>query len=269
MLLITTVPAMFLAARGVPPLRLVAATMLGGALTAGGGNALNMVWDRDIDARMPRTCHRPLVTGVVSPRAAVVFAMSLEAGGFVILWTQDNLLAALLAIGAAAYYLGVYTMALKRTTRLNVVIGGAAGAMPVLVGWAAVAGTVGAPAWVLFAIILLWTPPHSWALAMRYRDDYARARVPMLPAVAAGRVVAGQILAFVVLLVGASVVLAPVGDLGLAYLTGAGALGAAFTAMSWRFVRSASPGRAMALFHFSNAYLALLFISVAVAAIGR
>ncbi len=173
LLLVTTIPTMFVAARHVPSIRLMVMTVVGGALAAGGANALNMVYDRDIDALMERTKNRPLVTGVITPRAATLFAATLELGAFALLWSTVNALSAVLALSATAFYLGVYTMWLKRSSPQNIVIGGAAGAVPVLVGWSAVTGHLGLAPFVLFAIIFLWTPPHFWALAVRYRDDYA------------------------------------------------------------------------------------------------
>ena len=181
LLLITTVPTMFVAARRVPTLSLIVATLVGGALAAGGANAINMVVDRDIDALMERTKHRPLVTGEITPAAAMVFAVALETAAFVVLWTTVNLLSAVLAVSATAFYLGVYTMWLKRSSPQNIVIGGAAGAVPVLVGWSAVTGHLGVAPFVMFGVIFLWTPPHFWALAVRYRDDYEAAGRPDAP----------------------------------------------------------------------------------------
>jgi protoheme IX farnesyltransferase len=268
-LLITTVPTMCLAYHGIPPLGLVAATVTGGALTAGGANALNMVYDRDIDARMSRTSRRPLVTGVVSPLVAVLFAAGLEVAGFTLLWAQVSLVAAGLALGAAAFYVGIYTALLKRRTSQNIVIGGAAGAAPVLVGWAAVTGGVAPVAWGLFAIVCLWTPPHTWALGLRYRDDYAGVGVPMLPAVAPPATVANWILAYTAGLVAVSLAIAPIGGLGVVYLGGAAPLGAVFMALAWRVCRDPAPRRAMALFHYSIVYVGLLFACVGAGALVR
>ncbi|MGH9301678.1 MAG: heme o synthase, partial [Acidimicrobiales bacterium] len=184
LLLVTTLPTMIVAKRGWPSVALMAWTLIGGALAAGGANAINMVVDRDIDAIMHRTRQRPLVTGVMTPSAALVFAVSLEVAAFVELWALVNLLSAVLAVSATAFYVFVYTLWLKRSSRQNIVIGGAAGAVPVLVGWSAVTGGLGLAPLVLFAIIFVWTPPHFWALAFKYRDDYSAADVPMLPAVA-------------------------------------------------------------------------------------
>ncbi|MEO7556651.1 MAG: heme o synthase [Acidimicrobiales bacterium] len=185
LLLVTTVPTMVVAERGLPSLWLMVATVLGGTMAAGGANAINMYVDRDIDKLMKRTRARPLVTGIIEPRNALVFAIGLEVAAFGFLWAAVNLLSAVLAVSATLFYVFVYTLWLKRTTSQNIVIGGAAGAVPVLVGWAAVTNSLGWAPLVLFGIIFYWTPPHFWALAIRYRDDYAAADVPMLPAVAA------------------------------------------------------------------------------------
>jgi protoheme IX farnesyltransferase len=175
LLLVTTVPVMFVAERGVPDLGLVVATVLGGSLAAGGANAVNMVVDRDIDALMERTRNRPLVTGELTPRSALVFAVGLEVAAFVLLWTAVNLLSAVLAVAACLFYVFVYTLWLKRTSSQNIVIGGAAGAVPTLIGWTAVTGELAWAPVVLFGVIFFWTPPHFWALAIRYREDYSAA----------------------------------------------------------------------------------------------
>ena len=195
LLLVTTVPSMILAEQGLPPVWLIAATVVGGAMAAGGANALNMYVDRDIDRLMHRTRNRPLVTGAVRPAEAVVFAAALTVGSFVWLWAFVNLLSAALATAAAAFYVFVYSLWLKRTSIRNIVIGGAAGAVPTLVGWTAVTGSLDWPPVVLFAVIFYWTPPHFWALAIRYRSDYQAADVPMLPAVAGLRATARRIVA--------------------------------------------------------------------------
>src|SRR5579875_2554919 len=182
-LLVTTLPTMIVAARGLPRWGLMLATLVGGTLAAGGANAINMVVDRDIDAVMRRTARRPLVTGVVRPAEALVFAIGLEVLAFALLWGTVNLLSAVLAVSATLFYVFVYTLWLKRSSSQNIVIGGAAGAVPVLVGWAAVRGSVGLAPVLLFALIFVWTPPHFWALAIRYRDDYRSVDVPMMPVV--------------------------------------------------------------------------------------
>jgi len=260
LLLVTTVPTMFVAAQGVPSVRLMGLTVAGGALAAGGANALNMVYDRDIDALMERTKHRPLVTGAVTPRAATTFALCLEATAFTLLWLTVNPLSAVLAVSATAFYLAVYTAWLKRSSPQNIVVGGAAGAVPVLVGWSAVTGHLGMAPLVLFALIFLWTPPHFWALAVRYREDYANARVPMLPSVADTGTVTRQIVAYVVAVWVCSIVLVPVAHLHAAYAATALVLGAVFLAYAVALARDTSPRRAMKLFGFSITYLTVLFV---------
>ena len=264
LLLVTTIPTMFVARRGVPSLWLMLATLVGGALAAGGANAINMVVDRDIDRVMHRTRNRPLVTGAVHPRNGLVFALVLEVVAFVELWLAVNPLAAALAVSATLFYVFVYTLWLKRTSSQNIVIGGAAGAVPVLVGWAAVTGTLSWTPLVLFALIFLWTPPHFWALAVRYRDDYRAAGVPMLPAVATVAGTARQVFAYSAALVAVSLVLAPVASLGIVYLVGAAVLGAAFLAMAAELWMQPSPKVAMRLFRFSITYLTLLFVVMAI-----
>jgi protoheme IX farnesyltransferase len=261
LLLITTVPAMILAASGWPGTWLMIATLAGGTLSAGGANAINNYLDRDIDARMRRTRHRPLPAHRVSDAEALAVGTVLGTAGFVWLWATVNLVAALLSTGALAFYVFVYSMALKRSTPHNIVIGGAAGAGPVLVGWAAVTGSVGLAAWVLFAIVFFWTPPHFWALALRYRADYERAGVPMLPVVAGERATTVQIFSYTLLLAGISLLLHPVAGLGTVYLVSAAVLGVWFLAGALRLGRDTT--RAMAFFRDSNLYLALLFAAVA------
>src|SRR5205809_3069973 len=200
LLLVTTLPTMIVARRGLPSGWLVLSTLVGGSLAAGGANAINMYADRDIDRLMERTRNRPLVTGVITTRAALTFAVALEVVAFVELWTLVNLLAAALAVSATLFYVFVYTLWLKRTSSNNIVIGGAAGAVPVLVGWAAVTNSLDWAPIVLFAVIFYWTPPHFWALAIKYRDDYARAEVPMLPSVASIKTTATRILGYTLLL---------------------------------------------------------------------
>jgi len=263
LLLVTTLPTMLVARRGVPSLELMVLTLLGGSLAAGGANALNMVLDRDIDTVMHRTRNRPLVTGAVTPWAATVFAVVLEVVAFVELWAGVNLLSAALAVAATAFYIVVYTLWLKRSSTQNIVIGGAAGAVPVLVGWSAVTDRLGWAPLVLFAVIVIWTPPHFWALAIRYRDDYSKARVPMLPAVATLRRTARQILVYSVLLVAVTVLFAVVGHMGPLYLVGALVLGALFIWFALRLRRQQSAGAAMALFRYSITYLTLLFVAMA------
>jgi heme o synthase len=264
LLLITTLPTMVVAERGLPPVPLMAATLLGGALAVGGANAINMFVDRDIDKLMHRTAKRPLVTGAVTPRAALVFAIILEVAAFMELWAWVNLLSAALALSATLFYVFIYTLWLKRTSSQNIVIGGAAGAVPVLVGWAAVTDGLSWAPVVMFAVIFTWTPPHFWSLAVKYRDDYQAASVPMLPAVATLRRTAREILLYSVLLVGVSLLLAVVGTLGLIYVVAASVLGVVFVAMAIRLLRRQTAKSAMQLFSYSITYLTLLFVFMAV-----
>ncbi len=269
LLLVTTLPTMIVAERGMPSIGLIVATLVGGTLAAGGANAINMYVDRDIDRLMHRTEKRPLVTGAVTPTAALVFALSLEVLAFAELWWLVNLLSAVLAVSATAFYVFVYTLWLKRRSTQNIVIGGAAGAVPVLVGWAAVTDSLSWAPVVLFGIIFIWTPPHFWALAVRYREDYQAANVPMLPAVASLRRTTREIVFYTVALVGVSLLFAPVGHMGWAYVVIAGALGAVFLAMAVRLWRLASRDRAsgkdaMRLFSYSITYLTVLFVAMAV-----
>jgi protoheme IX farnesyltransferase len=263
LLLVTTVPPMVLAARGVPSLGLVASVLIGGALAAGGANTINCWLERDRDQLMRRTRHRPLPAGAVDPRPALVFGIVLEVAAFGVLWVSANLLAAGLAIAAAVFYVFVYTIWLKPRTVQNIVIGGAAGAVPVLVGWAAVTGTVGLPAWVLFAVVFCWTPAHFWALALRYRDDYAAAGFPMLPVVRGPDVAATHILAYAAVVAILSLALPLVASMGAIYWAVATLLGLVFVAQAVRLRREPSAQRAIAFFSLSNTYLALLFAAVA------
>ena len=264
LLLITTLPTMILAKDGLPGVWLMVATLLGGTLAAGGANAINMYVDRDIDKLMHRTRKRPLVTGVIAPRNALVFAVSLEVLAFVELLAWVNLLSAVLAVSATLFYVFVYTLWLKRTSKQNIVIGGAAGAMPVLVGWAAVTDSLAWAPLVLFGIIFMWTPPHFWALAVKYREDYEAANVPMMPVVATFRRTAIEILAYTVVMVGLTLLLAPVAHLGLLYVVAAGILGAGFIALAVRLWVQATPKASMQLFSYSITYLTLLFVVMAV-----
>lgn len=262
LLLITTVPAMLLA--GKPSWWLVVATLLGGGLSAGSANAINCYFDRDIDVKMERTSERPLPKHQVTPRAAFVFGVTLGVAGFIWLFFLVNLLAAALATSAILFYVFIYTLWLKRTTPWNIVIGGAAGAVPVLVGWAAVTGRVEGPAWFMFAIIFYWTPPHFWALSLRYQSDYERAGVPMLPVVAGIEETARQITVYSVVLVAVSLMMLPVAGLGWAYLVSALLLGGLFIGYALRLKLQPGVQRAMSLFHFSLAYLVLLFAAMAI-----
>jgi protoheme IX farnesyltransferase len=264
LLLITTVPAMMLAVRGMPPLRLVLATLVGGSIAAGSANAVNSYLDRDIDGVMRRTRRRPLPAGEVTPEDALRFGFVLGAISFFFLGITVNVLAASLALSAITFYVFVYTLWLKRTSTQNIVIGGAAGAIPVLVGWAAVTGTVAAPAWILFAIVFAWTPPHFWALAMQFRGDYAAAGVPMLPVVRGEEETRRQILLYSLVLFATTLLLYPVARMGPAYLATAIALGGLFVYRALKLWRERTPALAMRLFRFSILYLALLFAAVAV-----
>jgi protoheme IX farnesyltransferase len=269
LLLVTTLPTMVVAQRGLPRLGLIVATLLGGSLAAGGANAVNMYVDRDIDSVMHRTRNRPLVTGSVTPAAALTFACILEAAAFFELWRFVNLLSAVLALSATAFYVGVYTLWLKRRSSQNIVIGGAAGAVPVLVGWAAVTGSLAWPPVVLFAVIFLWTPPHFWALAVRYRDDYEAASVPMLPVVASPIRIARNVFAYTLALVASTIAFAPVAHMGLTYVLVAIAAGAVYLVMAGRLWvlahRAASiQGEAMRLFAYSITYVTLVFAAMAV-----
>jgi protoheme IX farnesyltransferase len=280
LLLVTTVPVMFVAEQGVPGLGLVVATVLGGSLAAGGANAINMVVDRDIDALMERTRNRPLVTGELTPQAALTFAIGLEVAAFALLWVTVNLLSAVLAVAACLFYVFVYTLWLKRTSSRNIVIGGAAGAVPTLIGWSSVTGTLDWAPIILFGIIFYWTPPHFWALAIRYRDDYAAADVPMLPVVESLRRTSGRILAYTLLLWALTVAFSPVAGMGHVYLGTAIVLGGVFTWYAVRLVRMPDPqlslggaagaaelevrATAMRLFTWSITYITLLFGAMAV-----
>jgi heme o synthase len=262
-LLVTTIPTMFVAARGVPGVWLMVATLLGGTLAAAGANAINMVIDRDIDALMDRTKHRPLVTGAITPRNALTFAIGLEMLAFGWLWWQVNLLSAVLAVAACLFYVFVYTLWLKRVSVENIVIGGAAGAVPVLIGWSAVRNSLSLAPIVLFAVIFVWTPPHFWALAVKYKDDYGKAGVPMLPVVASLTATARRIIAYTVVLWALSIVFYSVGGMGLIYLGTAIVAGAAFLAYAIALYREGTVKQAMRLFVFSNAYITLLFGAMA------
>jgi protoheme IX farnesyltransferase len=268
-LLVTTVPTMIVAERGLPSVWLMVATVLGGTLAAGGANAINMVVDRDIDEVMARTKHRPLASGRLSPRAALTFAITIEVAAFVFLWAAVNPLSGVLAVAACLFYVFVYTLWLKRSSSSNIVIGGAAGAVPVLVGWSAVTNSLDWPPVVLFAVIFYWTPPHFWALAIRYREDYARAEVPMLPVVASLRTTAQRIFLYTLLLWAITLLFAPVADMGPIYVGSALVLGAIFTWLTLRLVRDNSAQVAMRVFTWSITYITLLFAAIAVDELAR
>jgi protoheme IX farnesyltransferase len=279
LLLVTTVPTMIVADRGLPSLWLMACTVGGGTLAAGGANAINMVVDRDIDKLMERTKDRPLVTGAMSPRAALTFAIGLEVVAFALLWGTVNLLSAVLAVSACLFYVFVYTLWLKRTSTRNIVIGGAAGAVPVLIGWSSVTGSLGWAPVVLFGVIFYWTPPHFWALAIRYRDDYSAADVPMLPSVVNLRTTSTRILGYTLVLWALSVAFSPVAGMGHLYLGASIVLGAVFTWFALRLWRMGDgpsdlavvgssgalqlQATAMQTFAWSITYITLLFGAMA------
>ena len=271
LLLLTTVPVMFFAQRGVPPLGLVAATVVGGTLSAGSANALNCVYDRDIDEQMRRTRRRALPRHIVSPRAALVFGLVLALVSTLLLGFLVNWLSSGLALAASAFYLFGYTMLLKRRTTQNIVWGGIAGCFPTLIGWTAVTGRVDWAPFVLFLVVFFWTPPHTWALAMRYREDYARVDVPMLPVRRNAEAVARQIVAYSWVMVATSLVLWRIADTGWVYPLAAAVLGAGFLVeahLMWARARRSdelSVVKPMRLFHWSNMYLSLLFVAVALA----
>jgi protoheme IX farnesyltransferase len=270
LLLITTIPTMVLAEGGIPSVWLMAAVVVGGTLAAGGANAINQYVDRDIDDLMRRTRHRPLPRHAISPRAALAFGAALSVISFAWLLVTVNLLSALLAASAIAFYVFVYTLWLKRSTPQNIVIGGAAGCVPVLVAWAAVTGGIEVPALVLFGIVFYWTPPHFWALALRYRGDYAAAGVPMLPVVHGEAETARRIVLYSVLLVAVSLLLLPLAGMGVIYLIAAVVLGGIFVRQALRLRRDAENGRAaIGLFRYSITYLTLLFAAVAADALWR
>ena len=263
LLLITTVPTMVLAAQGMPSGWLIFNTVLGGTLSAGGANAINMYVDRDIDRIMERTKGRPLVTGVMEPRAALTFAIGLEIVAFVWLWYWVNLLSATLAVAACLFYVFIYTLWLKRTSTHNIVIGGAAGAAPVLIGWSSVTNALAWEPILLFAIMFMWTPPHFWALAVKYKDDYASVDVPMLPSVATEAETNDRILRYTVILWALTLAFWPVAGMGWLYGIAAVGLGAAFTWLAVRLRANPSTALAMKLFTYSITYITLLFGAIA------
>jgi len=267
LLLITTVPTMILAKQGLPDIWLVLATLVGGALSAGSANAFNCYIDADIDKIMGRTKNRPLVTGELSKREALVFAFVVGALSVAWLWVTTNFLAAMLSLSAILFYVLVYTLLLKRRTPQNIVWGGAAGAMPALIGWAAVTNDLSVSAWLLFLIIFLWTPPHYWPLSMRYKDDYAAAGVPMLPVVRSPQVVGVQIVLYSWALVVSTLLLIPASNLGWLYTVTAVATGVWFLMEATRLYISSKSGdvkNPMRLFHRSITHLTILFIALAI-----
>jgi protoheme IX farnesyltransferase len=264
LLLITTVPSMIVAEGGMPDLWLVLVTVAGGTLAAGGANTFNMYIDRDIDRLMKRTQGRPLVTGAVSPRAALLFGFALEIAAFVLFVTWVNLLAGLLAVGACLFYVFVYSLWLKRTSKQNIVIGGAAGAAPALIGWAAVTGSLALSPILLFAIIFFWTPPHFWALAIKYADDYEAASVPMLPVLVSIRSTAIQMFGYTIVVIGFSLWFHVVAGTSFLYLTVALVGGLLFLWRTLGLLRRPNAVQAMKVFTFSIVYLGALFIAIAI-----
>ena len=262
LLLVITIPTMVLAQRGWPSVWLMVWTFVGGWLAAAGANAINMYIDRDIDKLMERTKNRPLATGAIRPRNALVFAITLEIVAFVILLAGANLLAACLAMSATAFYVFVYSLWLKRSSKQNIVIGGAAGAVPVLVGWAAVTNSLGWAPVVLFVIIFLWTPPHFWALAIRHTEDYRAAGVPMLPVVASMKETIRSMIAYSVVLTVSTLVLVPVANLGLIYGITALVFGVAFVIGTIALGSNPTEARSMRLFSFSITYVSAIFLAL-------
>ena len=264
LLLLTALGGMFVGAAGVPPAGLIAATLGGLALACGGASALNHVFDRDLDSHMRRTDRRPVAAGRISPAQALEFGVALSALSFVVLASFVNVLAALLAVAGNLFYVVVYTGYLKRSTPQNIVIGGAAGAVPPVVGWTAVTGHLAVPALLLFLIVFYWTPPHFWALALLIRRDYEAARVPMLPVVKGETVTARSIVRYTLILVAVSLLPVAWRTAGWLYLGSAVVLGAGFLALALALRRRTTPPRARRLFTYSLAYLALLFVALAV-----
>jgi len=264
LLLVTAAGGMFLAAQGLPSLLLIGLVWLGGALAAGGANAINHYLDRDIDERMSRTRQRPVAGHRISPTKALIFGVVLNVIAFAVLVTWINLLAALLTLSATLFYVFVYTRWLKRTTPQNIVIGGAAGAIPPLVGWAAVTGGLDLPAVYLFAIVFFWTPPHFWALSLLIKDDYAEAGIPMLPVVTTVEHTTQQIFYYTLALVGLTVMFALTQAVGLVYLVSVLVLGAVFIWMAWQLKRNYTRSIAKTVYLYSLLYLALLFVGVMV-----
>lgn len=267
LLLVTTAPVMFLAERGVPNLWLVLGTLMGGALSAGSANAFNMYIDRDIDIHMNRTKGRPIVSGEVSPRAALIFAWTIGVISIIWLAMVANILAALLSLAAILFYVFVYTLLLKRRTEQNIVWGGIAGCFPVLIGWSAVTGSLSAAPWILFLVVFLWTPAHYWPLSLRYKDDYARVEVPMLSVLRPQVAVGLQVVLYAWATVAASLLLIPVAPMGAVYSAVALLLGGWFIIETHRlYSRAMGDGEAspMRVFHASNTYLTALFVAVAI-----
>jgi heme o synthase len=262
LLLFTTVTAMVIAARGVPELVILIPTLIGGALAPAGAGAINQYIDRDMDAKMTRTARRPIPSGRVMPMNALLFGIALVLLAVLILGVWVNWLTAGLAFAGAIYYVVIYTMMLKRNTSVNIVIGGGAGAMPVLVGWAAVTGTVSIEAFLLFAIVFYWTPPHSWALALLVNVDYARAGVPMMPVARGERSTRYQILIYSILLFIITLIPGPINMLGWVYMLSAAILGIGLLWMAIKLIRVADKAIARSLYKYTTSYLAFLFLAM-------
>jgi protoheme IX farnesyltransferase len=262
LLLFTTVTAMVIAANGVPELVVLVPTLIGGALAPAGAGAINQYIDRDMDAKMTRTARRPIPSGRVTPMNALLFGIALVLLSVLILGVWVNWLTAGLALAGAVYYVVIYTMMLKRNTSINIVIGGGAGAIPVLVGWAAVTGSVTVEALLLFAIVFYWTPPHSWALALLVNVDYARAGVPMMPVARGERTTRHQILVYSILLVIITLIPGPINMLGWVYMASAAVLGIGLIWMSVKLIRVADKAIARSLYKYSTSYLAFLFLAM-------
>ncbi|NWF68051.1 MAG: protoheme IX farnesyltransferase [Chloroflexi bacterium] len=264
LLLFTTITAMVIAAGGIPSWGILAATFVGGAFAAGGASAVNQYVDRDLDARMTRTARRPIPSGRIAPVNALLFGLSLIVWSTLILGVFVNWTTALLSFVGAVYYVVGYTLLLKRNTVVNILIGGGAGAIPALVGWAAVTGGLNYQAWFLFAIVFFWTPPHSWALALLVNSDYARANVPMMPVARGEGVTRVQILLYSIQLFLITLLPAPFKMLGLVYFVAAAALGLGMILMSWRLLKIADKAAARRMYKYSTAYLAFLFLAMIV-----
>ena len=264
LLLVTALGGMFLAARAVPDVQLILLVLGAGALAAGGANALNQYLERDIDERMTRTRSRPVVSGRIQPRQALAYGIALNVIAFVLFVTLVNPISAVLTLGATLFYVLVYTKGLKRSTPQNIVIGGAAGAIPPMVGWTAVSGYLGLPGLYLFAIVFFWTPPHFWALSLLIKDDYARAGVPMLPVVAGVHETKKAILSYTVLILALTTMLAVTGAVGWIYVASSLTLGVGFIYYAWRLMQRPEIEGAKTLYIYSLLYLALLFVAIMV-----
>ena len=272
LLLVTTFPVMFLAQHGVPPVGLIIATLVGGTLSAASANTLNCYFDRDIDRLMHRTANRPLVTGVIPPASALAFGLALGVASVLVLDLAVNRLSAALSLGAIALYVGCYTLVLKRRTSQNIVWGGLAGCVPVLIGWSAVTDSLAWAPVVLFLVVFFWTPPHYWPLSMRFKDDYAAAGVPMLPVLVQDATVARRIVVYAVATVATSLLLVLTGTVGWIYLVTAVLAGGVFIREAYLLLgrakdprnRTLTSLRPMRLFHYSISYLTILFVAVAV-----